>query len=99
MMMQTVTERKRNLVVAGVLALISQGALSSEVVPASQGIEIVRVTAQRPPITGSDSQIEIRAVEMIEAMNRQVEKDLESTLDAIRPTRIELVISEVPTRG
>ena len=98
-MMQTVTERKRNLLVAGVLALISQGALSGEVAPVSTRMEVVRVTAPRPASQIVDARIEVRAAELIEAINARIEKDLRKSLDAIRPTRIELAISEVPTRG
>lgn len=99
MSMQTVTARNRPFLVAGALALISQGALSGETVATDTALEQLTVTAPRPEVVIGDLTIETDAAAMIEAMNRRVAKDLEKNLEVVGPARIELVTSEVATRG
>lgn len=98
-MMQTVTHRKHRLLVAGALALISQSAVSGDANAAKREPEIVTVTAQRPSIETVEPRIETDIKAHIDALNRRFATDLEDDLEAIGRTRIELVISEVPTRG
>ena len=99
-MKQTVTKRKLGLLVAGALALIGQVAVSAEAVAtkAPETMDVVTVTAKRP------EQPEVKTIEAdasatIEAINRRIESDLEKSLERIGAPRIELAISEVPTRG
>ena len=99
MKIQTVTERKLSLLVAGALALFSQGALSGDASAARSEPEELTVTAPRPQIELANPVIEFDASELIEALNRRLAKDLEKSLDAISKSRIELAISEVTTRG
>lgn len=100
MKIQTVANRKQSLLVAGALALFSQGALSGDASAARSEPEELRVTAPRPQqIELASPVIKIDASELIEALNRRLAKDLEKSLDAIGNSRIELAISEVSTRG
>jgi hypothetical protein len=102
-MKQTVTERMPGLLVAGALALISQSALGgdTETTRAPRAAQdVVTVTAPRPDAPGFVSQVPETSVEaLIEAIDRRIERDLEKRVDSVRRNRIELVISEVPTRG
>jgi hypothetical protein len=99
MKIRTVTLRKQGLLIAGALAVLSQSALGSDANVAKREPEVLTVTAQRPPIVASDSQIETDVSVHIEAVERRFAKDLEKDLAAIGNSKIELVISEVPTRG
>jgi len=103
MMKQTVTLRKPGLLVAGALALISQSALGgdSETLRAPEATqEVVTVTAPRPDVPGFENHIlETNVQALIEVIDRRIEQDLEKRVDSIGRLRIELVISEVPTRG
>ena len=95
--MKTVTGKTGSLAVAGALVLISQGALSDEARAASAH-EVQTVTAERPQLR-FDASITTDATASIRAVDRRIAEDLEKSLEAIAPSRIELVISEVPTRG
>lgn len=102
-MKQTVTPRKPGFLVAGALALISQSALGGDTEtirgPAAAQ-EVVRVTAPRPEgPTFENPVLETHVRALIEAIDRRIERDIENRVDAIGRDRIELVISEVPTRG
>jgi len=99
MMMNTVTEGKYSILVAGALALISQSALSGDKNAARRELEVVTVTAQRPASELVDARIETDIKAHVDALNRRFAADLEDDLEAIGGSRIELVISEVPTRG
>lgn len=95
----TVTERKHRILVAGALALISQSAFSGDANADQREPEILTVTAQRPSIEIIDARIETDIKAQVDALNRRFATDLENDLEAIGRSRIELVISEVPTRG
>jgi hypothetical protein len=103
MMKQTVTERKPGLLVAGALALISQSALGGDTETQRAHVatqEVVTVTAPRPDKPGFENQVlETNVQAQIEAIDRRIERDIEKRVDSIGRNRIELVISEVPTRG
>jgi hypothetical protein len=99
MMIHTVTDRKHSILVAGVLALISQSAFSGDVNTAKREPEVLTVTAQRPSTEIVDARIETDIKAQIDALDRRFATDLENDLKAIGSSRIELVISEVPTRG
>lgn len=81
-----------------VLALFGQNALGDEVSP-SRDPDVIRVTTQRPVDTLTDTRIEIDAQAIIDAIDRRFAEDLEKSLEALGVERIELAISEVPTRG
>jgi hypothetical protein len=99
MMMNTVTEGKYSILVAGALALISQSALSGDTNAGKRELEVVTVTAQRPVSEVVDARIETDIKAHVDALNRRFAADLDNDLKAIGSSRIELVISEVPTRG
>jgi hypothetical protein len=98
-MNHTVAARKHRIVVAGALALMSQGAISGDSNASRNQFEELTVTAPRPQIEMTDARIETDVKEQIEAVNRRFAKDLKNDLTTIGNTRIELVIAEVPTRG
>lgn len=102
-MKQTVTERKPGLLVAGALALISQSALGGDSETHRAPVatqDVVTVTAPRPDEPGFESYVlETNVQALIEAIGRRIERDLEQSVDSIGRNRIELAISEVPTRG
>lgn len=99
MKIQTVTKRNPSLLVAGALALFSQGALSGDASAARNEPEELIVTAPRPQSEFVSPVIEIDAKALIEALNRRLAEDLKKSLDEINNSRIELAVSEVPTRG
>ncbi len=99
MTLQIVTQRKYHILVAGALALLSQGALSGEASAARSEPEELRVTAPRPQTELAELRIKTDTSSVIEALNRRLAKDLEKSLKAISDSRIELAISEAPTRG
>lgn len=92
-------ESRRSLLLAGMLALFSQAALSGEANAARPEPEQITVTAPRAEIAIPKPAIETDAEAVIEAMNRRIAKDLEQSIEAISNARIELAISEFPTRG
>jgi len=98
-MTHTVTERKHRILVAGALALISQSAFSGDANAAKAEPEVLTVTAQRPSTATTEPRIETDIKAHIDALNERFESDLKKDLEAIGKSRIELVISEVPTRG
>jgi hypothetical protein len=99
MMTNTVTEGKYSILVAGALALISQSALSGDTNAGKRELEVLTVTAQRSASELVDARIETDIKAHVDALNRRFAADLEDDLEAIGSSRIELVISEVPTRG
>lgn len=99
MKMQSAFESRQRALLAGVLALFSQVALSDEANASRSEAEEVRVSAPSQEIVIADPRIETDAEAMIEAMNRQIAEDLKRSIEAISGTRIELVVSEFPTRG
>jgi hypothetical protein len=99
MMIHTVTEGKHRILVAGAVALISQSAFSGDAGLARSEPEVLTVTAERPSAEIVDARVETDIKAHIDAVNRRFATDLKSDLEAIDRTRIELVISEVPTRG
>lgn len=102
MMMQIGFETRRSaLLLAGTLALFSQAALSDEAnaARAEPAAEEVRVSAPSQEIAIADPKIETSAEAAIEAINRRIADDLERSVEAMSGARVELVISEFPTRG
>ena len=95
---QKVTERKIQAVIGGLLVLFSQAALSEGIV-ATRAPEVIWVTAPRIAAQIRESQIRDDMADLIDAINRRVAEDLAKSIDAIGMPRIELVISETPTRG
>jgi len=99
MTLQIVTHRTHHILVAGALALLSQGALGGEANTAGSEHEQLRVTAPRPHVELADPRIETDTSAVIEALNRRLAEDLEKSLREISGSRIELAISDVATRG
>ena len=93
MMRKSVTEGKR-LLLAGVLALVAQGAWSEESTDAKApaAAETATETSARPAL-----EIDISA--FVEALNKRLSEQLRRDLEALNATRVELAIAEVPTRG
>jgi len=98
-MIKTTTAGKSRVLIAGALALLSQGAWAD-------GGEAAKVAASRVTVSIPDQRIEIAAEKIdpsvrahIEALNRQFAKELAERLEAIGKSRFELAIAEVPTRG
>jgi hypothetical protein len=93
MMLKSVTEGK-TLLLAGVLALVAQGAWSDESndakAPAAAGT--ATETSDRPAL-----EIDISAY--IEALNKRLSEQLQRDIEALNAARVELAIAEVPTRG
>jgi hypothetical protein len=90
---------RQRVLLAGALALVSQAALSDETNAARTEAEELTVSAPSQEIAIADPRIETDAEAVIEAMNRQVAADLARIIEAISGARIELAISESPTRG
>ena len=103
MLKQTVTERKPGLLVAGALALISQSAVGGDPRATRAPVamqEVVTVTAPRPDEPRFENAIlETDVQALIEIIDRRIGRDLEKRVGSVGGNRIELVISEVPTRG
>jgi len=98
-MMKTGFENRQRVLLAGALTLFSQAALSGEANAARNEPEEVRVSAPSQEIAIADPRIETDAEAVIEALNRRIARDLERSIEAMSGARIELVISEFPTRG
>jgi hypothetical protein len=102
-MSRKTTESLRRAAIAGAAILLSQAALAEHGQDASRAPEQLTVTqpgdwmAYDAPAMEVDMSPLIDA--LIEALNRNLEQELEKHLEAIRPTPIELAVSEVPTRG
>jgi hypothetical protein len=99
MMIKTTPEMKSRVLIAAVLGLLSQSAWSDQGQAATSALPEVRVTAPRQKIEIADLKISTDAQGYIEALNRRLAEDLAKDLEAIRASRVELVIAEVPTRG
>ena len=101
MKLQTVTKRKYGFLVAGALALISQSAVAGDADSSdarAAGQDVITVTAERPRTIRVDG-FEPELEGLLEAIDRRIETDLQKRIDRIGRDTIELVISEVPTRG
>ena len=92
-MNKSVTNRKVGVLLAGVFALISQGAWSDE------GSAENQLKAEDAKVAAAREQVEAHAREFIEALNRRLAEELQQNLVEIDAPRIELAIVEVPTRG
>lgn len=99
MMIKTVTEGKTRVLIAGALALLTQGAWADDGEAARQAPAEVKVSMPNQPIVIAETKLENDASEHIEALNRYLAAELEASLEAIRISRVELVLAEVPTRG
>jgi hypothetical protein len=94
MLRKSVTEGTSRILLAGVLALVAQGAWSGE-----------RSEAREPAVAPTEAQtaahqrieVEIRAY--IEALNKRLIEKLARAIEATNAARIELAMPEVPTRG
>ena len=93
MLIKSVTERKSRILLAGVLALLTQAAWTDEPDAAASKAPVAERPAEAIRQTDADAQA------YIEALNRRLLQDLARDLEAISASRIELVIAEVPTRG
>ena len=92
-------DSRQRFLLAGALALFSQAALSGEASAARPEPEEIRVVARSQEIAIPDPKIPTDALAIIESMNRRVAEDLERSIEAISGARIELAVSEFPTRG
>lgn len=92
MMLKSVTEGKK-LLLAGVLALVAQGAWSEESNDAKQ------LAAGNATETSARPAHEVDISAYIEALNKRLSEKLAREIDALNAGRVELVIAEVPTRG
>lgn len=99
MMIRMVTDRKSLALAAGLLALASQGASGENAPVASHEATVITVTAPRQDVAVPSPQIEADMKAVIEALNRTLALELEQSLKAMEPARIELAMAEVPTRG
>lgn len=99
MFIERVTERKSRFLIAGALALLSQGALSDEQQDADRLQPVVKVTAPSQQIEVASPKLGTDLSYHQKVVDQQHQEDLERSLQAISPSRIELVIAEVPTRG
>ena len=102
---ELMTAKNSLALVAGLVALASQGAFSEDatVAPAKpevgQDQAVITVTAPRQAIEIASPELESDLSATIESLNRLLAKELEQRMDAIEAERIELAIAEVPTRG
>jgi hypothetical protein len=92
MMLKSVTEGKSRILLAGVLALIAQGAWSDE-----------SNDSQEPAVAATEisvrRQVEVDIRTSIEAFNKRLSEELARAIEATNASRIEFAIAEVPTRG
>jgi hypothetical protein len=91
MMLKSVTERKSRILLAGVLAVMTQVAWSDD-----------NRQAPEPAVPVPAAlllQLEADAKAYMEALNQRLAEELARDLEAIGAPRVELVIAEVPTRG
>lgn len=91
MKIKTTLAVSRPVLIAGVLALLSQSAWTDQ--------EEVRVTSPRMTSEIAVPKIATDAQAYIDALKQRLAEDLTKSLEAIRSSRIELVIAEAPTRG
>jgi hypothetical protein len=98
-MIKTKTERNARVLIAGALALLSQGAWSEDERARGDAAADIKVSIPNQRIEIAVEKIEASASTHIEALNRRFEQDLAESLEAISNTRFEVVIAEVPTRG
>ncbi|MGD8339215.1 MAG: hypothetical protein PVH89_00455 [Gammaproteobacteria bacterium] len=98
MKMHTAKDWNQRLMLAGAVALISQAAVGAGTGSAREP-EIVRVTAPRVVAEIPRADVEVDVAALIESVNRHIAKQHETDLKAIGARRIELVMSEIPTRG
>lgn len=100
MMRKTTKLRMSRVLVAGAVALLSQGAWSDDGNIAASASTTVGIQLPRPQMAPVHAKIASEVKAHVEALNRRLAEDLaralEETLDA---SRIELAIAEVPTRG
>lgn len=102
---ELMTARNSLALVAGLFALASQGAFSEDAAvtaPEAQAVQetpVIKVSAQRETIEIERPRLESDLAPTIESLNRLLAKDLEQRMKAIEIERIELAITEVPTRG
>jgi predicted metalloprotease len=97
MVLKSVTEGETRFLLAGVLALMAQGAWSESnndaQKPAVAATETVTVTA------AAERPIEVDVRAHIDALNKRLVDELSRQIKALDANRSELVIAEVPTRG
>jgi hypothetical protein len=98
MLMDTWLKSKRQILALGALGLMSHAALSSEAKTKPEA-ELLTVSASRAEIAIADPRIETDTDAVIDAINRRIEEDLVRSLEAIGNARIQLAVSEFPTRG
>lgn len=99
MMIKTVTEGKTRVLIAGALALLTQGVWADDGQAARNAPDVVKVSVSRDAVVTEEAKLDADAQAHIESLNRHIAAELEKNLEAIGFARIELVIAEVPTRG
>jgi hypothetical protein len=92
-MLKSVTEGRSRVLLAGVLALIAQGALSEESVRSEEPTTVATTESS------ARLQVEIDVRAYIEALNKRLSEALAREIEALHASRIEIAIAEVPTRG
>jgi hypothetical protein len=93
MMIKSVREGKSPMLLAGVLALMTQSAWSDETQEASEPVAVAEAVA------AARQRVEADAQAYIEALNQRLSEELARDYEAIGAARTVLVIAEVPTRG
>ena len=94
-MMQTRMEATLRVMLAAALVVSNQAATSA----ANGEPDVIRATAPRVEADVRQSKIEVDVAALIEAVDRRVAEDLKKDLEVIGAPRIELAISEAPSRG
>lgn len=98
MLKDIVLKSKRRILVVAALGLFSQAALSGDA-KADGKTEHLKVSATTAEIAIADPRIETDTDAVIDAINRRIAEDLARSLEAIGNARIQLAVSEFPTRG
>jgi hypothetical protein len=98
-MIKTSKAGKSRVLIAGALALLSQGAFSEEGRAAKDTAADITVSIPNQRIEVEVAKLEASAREHIEALNARIAQEWAERLEAIGRKRFELVIVEVPTRG
>jgi hypothetical protein len=94
MMRKSVTPGTSRILLAGVLALVAQGARSDESSAAHRP-----AVAPQETETAARQRIEIEIQAYIEALNKRLAEELAREIEASSASSIEIAIAEVPTRG
>jgi hypothetical protein len=98
-MIKTIKAGKSRVLIAGALALMSQGVWSEEGQAAKDAAADITVSIPNQAIEVVAEKLQASASEHIDALDQRIARDLADRLEAIGDSRFELAIAEVPTRG